>query len=145
MKLKNMTKEELEVLSYTDITYMMLNEEKKALNTPTIFKKISNLLKFTEEEYTNRIGDFFTSLTTDKRFILLETSEWDLKEKHVVKINLDEEEVEEVDEDEVLDEEEIIEDDTEDLADAIESDDIDDVTDDTMDLSIVNEEELDEI
>ena len=40
MKLKQMSKEELELLSYTDLTYMILKENKKSMNTPTIFKKI---------------------------------------------------------------------------------------------------------
>ena len=90
MKLKEMSKEELEVLSYTDLTEIILKENKKAMNTPSIFKKICDLLELTEEDYANQIGDYYTSLTTDKRFILLDTAEWDLKDKHKVEINLDE-------------------------------------------------------
>ena len=40
MKLKDKSPEELELLSYTDLTYMILKEEKKTMNTPTIFRKI---------------------------------------------------------------------------------------------------------
>ena len=40
MKLKQMSKEELELLSYTDLTYMILKENKKSMTAPTIFKKI---------------------------------------------------------------------------------------------------------
>ena len=36
MKLNKMKKEELETLSYTDLTEMILKEEKKSLNTPNI-------------------------------------------------------------------------------------------------------------
>ena len=50
MKLKDMTKEELEVLSYTDLTELILKENKKAMNTPSIFKKICELLELTEDE-----------------------------------------------------------------------------------------------
>ena len=82
---------------------MILKENKKSMNTPSIFKKICDLLELSEEEYTNQIGDYYTSLTTDKRFILLDTAEWDLKDKHKVEINLDEEDEDE----EVFDEEEI--------------------------------------
>ena len=88
MKLKEMSKEELEALSYSDLTEMILKENKKAMNTPSIFKKICNLLELGEEEYANQIGDYYTSLTTDKRFILLDTAEWDLKDKHKVEIDL---------------------------------------------------------
>ena len=57
MKIKEMSKEELEGLSYADLTEMILKENKKPMNTPSIFKKICNLLELSEEEYTNQIGD----------------------------------------------------------------------------------------
>ena len=97
MKLNEMKKEELEVLSYTDLTEMILRENKKALNTPTIFKKICELLELSDEEYQSKIGDFYTSLTTDKRFILLDNACWDLKEKHKVEIVLDDEDEDDID------------------------------------------------
>ena len=75
MKIKNMKKEELEVLSYTDLTEMILKENKKSMNTASIFKIICDLLELSEDEYTNKIGDYYTSLTTDKRFILLKNAE----------------------------------------------------------------------
>ena len=84
MKIEKMKKEELEVLSYTDLTEMILKENKKAMKTADIFKKICNLLELTDEDYSNKIGDFYTSMTTDKRFILLENAEWDLKDNHKV-------------------------------------------------------------
>ena len=40
MKLKDMPIEELEILSYTDLAYMLLKETKKKMNTPQIFKTI---------------------------------------------------------------------------------------------------------
>ena len=142
MKLKEMSKEELEVLSYTDLTEIILKENKKAMNTPSIFKKICELLELGEEEYANQIGDYYTSLTTDKRFILLDTAEWDLKDKHKVEINLDEEDEEE---DEVFDEE----DDDEELEEvedeSIEvTDDEVDLDDGMEDLTIVDDDELEE-
>ena len=44
MLLKNMSKEELELLSYNDLTNLILTENKKSMNTPTVFKKICDLL-----------------------------------------------------------------------------------------------------
>ncbi|MBE6139873.1 MAG: DNA-directed RNA polymerase subunit delta [Firmicutes bacterium] len=143
MKLKDMKKEELEVLSYTDLTEMILNENKKPMNTPSVFKKICDLLNLTEEEYSEKIGDYYTSLTTDKRFILLDTAEWDLKDKHKVEIVLDED-----DEEEVFDEEEIEEDEElEEMDESVEitDDEVDlDDSDDLEDLSIVNDDEMEE-
>ena len=143
MKLKDMKKEELEVLSYTDLTEMILKENKKAMNTPSIFKKICELLELGEEEYTSQIGDYYTSLTTDKRFILLDTAEWDLKDKHKVEIVLDEEDEDE----EIFDEEEVEEDIEEENIDSIEitDDEVDlDDSDDLEELSIISDEEIEE-
>ena len=150
MKLKNMKKEDLEILSYTDLTEMILKENKKTMNTASIFKIICDLLELSEEEYSNRIGDYYTSLTTDKRFILLDNAEWDLRDKHKVDFVLEDDEDEEeysedYDEDEEnLDEENIEEENEEDSLD-ITDDEVDlDDEDDMEDLTIVTDEELEE-
>ena len=145
MKIKDMKKEELEVLSYADLTEMIIKENKKPMNTPSIFKKICDLLELAEEDYTNQIGDYYTSLTTDKRFILLDSAEWDLKDKHKVKIDLEED-----DEEEIFDEEEYEEDDESENEEELEDESIE-VTDDEIDLddgiedlTIVTDEEMEE-
>ena len=143
MKLKDMKKEELEVLSYTDLTEMILKENKKPMNTLKIFNKICDLLELDSEEYSDKIGDYYTSLTTDKRFILLDTAEWDLKDKHKVEIVLDEEDDEEVFEEEVEEDEEIEEDVDESIEITDDEVDLDD-SDDLEDLSIVNDDEMEE-
>ena len=137
MKLKDMKKEELEVLSYTDLTEMILKENKKPMTTANIFKKICELLELSEEDYSSKIGDYYTSLTTDKRFLLLDTAEWDLKDKHKVEIVLDEDDEDEMsfDEEEVEDEEELEfipedDDDIKDDVDRLTSEDEDDYEED---------------
>ena len=146
MKLEKMQKEELEVLSYTDLTEMILKENKKPMKTPDIFKKICSLLELTDEDYSNKIGDFYTSMTTDKRFILLENAEWDLRDKHKIEINLDvdDDDDEYIEEDEVEDEDTTEEDDEENSVD-ITDDEVDlDDDDDMEDLTIVTGDELDD-
>ena len=144
MDLKYMTKEQLETLSYSDLAHLILKEDGKAMNTPSVFKKICELLEYSEEEYSSKIGDFYTSLTTDKRFILLDNAEWDLRDNHSVKIVMDDEE--ETDEEELEEdvEEEISEEPEEDIDSAIDDDDLVDDDDDMEDLAIVDEEELEE-
>ena len=141
MKLKDMPKVELEVLSYTDLTYMILKENKKTMNTPSIFKEICQLLEYTDEEYANKIGDYYTTLTLDKRFVLLDSAEWDLRENRSVEVSYDDDEEDETfteEEDEEEEDEEVEED-----VDAINDDD--DLEDDnTLDLNIVDEDELEE-
>lgn len=108
MKLKNMSKEELELMSYTDLTEMLIKENKKPMNTPTVFHKICDLLGYSEDEYASKIGDYYTSLTIDKRFVLLDNNEWDLRDHHSIDLSLeeDDEEDEEMMEEEVEEPEE---------------------------------------
>lgn len=144
MKLENMTIEELETLSYTDLAFLVIKENGKSMNTASVFKKICTLLDISEEEYTSKIGDFYTSLTTDKRFILLDNAEWDLRDNHSVKIVMDDE-----DEEEEINEDENDNDDLdnsdeeleEDIDAEVDDDDIVDDDDDLDDLAIVDEDE----
>lgn len=139
--LSKMSKEELEVLSYTDLAELILKESTKSLNTKDVFKKICELLEFSDSEYADKIGDFYTSLTTDKRFVFLDTNEWDLREKHPVDIVLEEDEEEDIEEevDEIEEETE-----EENIDSVIEDDDLDDVDDDLDDLVVLSEEEMEE-
>lgn len=147
MKLKDMTKADIELLSQCDITALLLKENGKPMNTAMIFKTICDLLGYSETEYSNKIGEFYTSLTTDKRFILLDTAEWDLRDNHAVKISIDDEDEEDLDYEEEDEEEEIEndEEDTEDIEEPIDDEelDIDDEDEDLEDLSIIEEEDID--
>lgn len=141
MSIKNMTKDELELLSNKDITNLLL-EEKGKQTTPDLFKKIIKLLELPESTFDNKIGDYYTSLTTDKRFILLEDGKWDLRSRHtsdkIIKID-DEDEEEDMEEET----EEIIEEET-DNYDSIDNDedDIDTDDDDLKDLVVLDEDEM---
>lgn len=142
--LKNMTKEELELLSYTNIAAMYLKENKTTMNTADLFKEVCNLLELSNSDYEKQIADFFQSLTTSKEFILLDDGNWDLKSNHSIKVviedDIEEENTEEPDSEQDLEEE------TEpDDLDAIDDDSyINDDDDDLSDLTIINEDELEE-
>lgn len=145
MELKNRNREELELLSFTDLTEIILKENGKPMNTPTIFKTICEILEYSDSEYSDKIGEFYTSLTTDKRFVFLDTAEWDLKDNHSIPLVIDEDE-EDFDEEELdmEDEEELEEETEEENIDDIDLDDDLDDDDDLGDLDIVDDEELDE-
>lgn len=141
MDVRKMPLEELELLSYTDIAYELLKADKKAKTTPALFGEVCKLLEIGEDAMFDMIGDFYTTLTTDKRFLLLDSAEWDLKEFHSVKkIVDDEEDEEEEQEDEQSDEAA----ETEDEAVADDSDFEDDEDDDLSGLAILTEEEMEE-
>ena len=64
MKLAKMKKEDLELLSHKDITYYILEEEGK-MNTADLFKRVVTLLELPNKTYEEKIGDYYTLLTTD--------------------------------------------------------------------------------
>ena len=141
MKISKMTKEQLEALSYADLTELILNESKKGLKTPDIFKKICKLLELTDEEYSAQIGDFYTSLTNDKRFTLID-GVWDLRDRHTSNIVMDndEDEDDEVDEDDTV--VETVE--SESIDEMEDEEGIDNDDDDMEDLNIISDDELED-
>ena len=138
--LSKMSKEEIELLSYTDIAKLYLEENKITMNTADLFKTVCDLLSLSENEYQNKITDFFQSLTTSKDFILLQDGKWDLKKKHSVKVVMEEIYEESADDEEEFEVEEEL--DEEDEFHSID-DEEEFAEDDLGDLTILNEDELD--
>lgn len=138
MKLKEISKEELELMSYDDIAFLILKEENAKMKINELFKKVCNLLNLPEREFEERIADFFEMLTTDKRFTMLADGYWDLKEKYSEKVVIDE------------DEEDVFVDDTEEVTEEEEEenpydeDDDDNNDDDLKDLVVIDEDEENE-
>lgn len=145
MKLSKMPKEELELYSYIDLTKMILEEDGKPQNTPTIFKKVCSLLGMSDDEYADKIGNYYTSLTTDKDFVLLADGNWDLRDHHPVKVILDDDDEVEEDIEEVSEVEEEVDEEVEEVDD-IDDEELDDLDDedDVDDLTIISEEELED-
>jgi len=144
MSIKDMSKQDLELLSYKDITNLLL-EEKACQNTADLFKKIIELLALPASTFDQKVGDYFTSLTTDKRFLLLEDGTWDLRSRHnsskVVKVNLEDEEEDDIEE--IILEESEEEDTNYDSRVSDDDDDtFDDTEDDLKDLVVLDEDEL---
>ncbi|MBR1937226.1 MAG: DNA-directed RNA polymerase subunit delta [Bacilli bacterium] len=142
MSLKTMKKEELELLSNKDIAFMILEESKRKLNTADLFKKIIKLLDLPESVFEKKIADFYTALSTDKRFILLDNGKWDLRTNHtsdkVIRISDDEEDEEEDEDLEQQEKEDEIEEDSFDDTD----EEYDDTNEDLKDLVVIDEDEL---
>lgn len=143
MTLKELSKTELEAMSYDDIALMILTESNKQMKINELFKQVCDLLGLSENEFVDKLPAFFEVLSTDHRFIMLESGLWDLKSKHSTKVVIDTEEEEE---EELIDEDSdtLLEDDTEEEKDIYaedETDDIDSDDDDLKDLVIIEEEE----
>ena len=143
MSLKKMSKDELELMSNKDITYLLLEESSKPINTLNLFKKIAKLLELPESTIDSKIADYYTALATDKRFIMLEDGSWDLRSRHtsdkVIKI-ADEEDEEDEDEEEKDEMEDDIEEDNYDDTEDEEYDE--DTNEELKDLVVIDEDEL---
>ena len=127
MKLKELSKAELEAMSYDDIAELILKETNRQMKINELFKEVCNLLELSEAEFMDKLPAFFDVLSTDQRFLMLENGLWDLKTKHSVKVVVDNEDEEDVEED-------IFTDDNDD-------DDLTDDDDDLKDLVIIDEDE----
>ncbi len=107
MKIKSLSKEEIDTMSYDDLAYVILREKGKKMKTADIFKTICDALELTEKDYEERIADFFTLLATEKRFIQLPKGYWDLKENHSVDLKITDNITDEEDDDIELELEEV--------------------------------------
>ena len=138
MKLKELSKEELENMAYDDIAFLILSETKKSQKIIDLFNEIGNLVNLPSNVIEEKIGDFFEMLNLDKRFIMLDDGTWDLSSRHAKKLVIEDDDDDlALDED---DEEENIEEDEEEEIFYDDQDD-EDTDDDLKDLVIIDEED----
>lgn len=137
-------KEELELMSNKDIAVLILENSKRTVNTADLYKKIMKLLELPESSFESKIADFYTSLSTDKRFILLDNGKWDLRNRHtsdkVVKVVTDDDEEEDDEEEDTTTQVEEIEEDNYDDNDDEDYDE--DTNEELKDLVVIDEDEL---
>ncbi len=145
---KELKREDVENLSYKDIAFLMLEREKNGINTLDLFTKIVSLLELPVETIENKIADFYTTMATDKRFILIDGS-WDLRKRHTSdKVIIDETEEDDEEVEENHDDMDTIEDEygdeyTDERDMNSDFDDSDD-DDDLSDLVVLDEDDLNE-
>ena len=140
MKLKTVTEEELETMSYDDVAYVILKESGKKMKLIDLFNAVCEVMKLDQSVKDEYIADFFTLLSTEKRFINLDKGYWDLRENHTSKIELsdiDDEDEEDTESD--MMEEEITEEDDMYIDETREADD-DEADDEYKDLVVMDEE-----
>lgn len=138
MKIKSVTKEDLETMPFDDIAYIILKEKGKKMKINDIFQIICDELDLGQSVFENQIGDFFALLATEKRFIQLSKGYWDLRENHTAEINIREleddfeDEIHEEDDEESSEEHEDYYDELDDIED-------DEAEDDLKDLVVIDE------
>lgn len=137
MKNIQVSEEELEMMNYNDIAFLILEKNGKKMKINALFTEVGKLLKLDEDTYQSHIGDFFELLSTDKRFIMLEDGNWDLRVKH--NKGMEDFDDEDEEDDIIIEEEEDTETGFDEDEDKNEDDDVDD--DDLSDLVIVDDME----
>ena len=145
MSLKKMKKEELEQLTNKEITKLIIQDAKKPQTIASLFKKIISLLDLPEATFENKIAEYYTQISTDKDFILLDNGKLDLRVNHKSSSNIDEDE----EDDEDLEEEDNVSQSDMEMSEEDNYDDTDDDTysddstdEDLKDLVIIDEDEL---
>lgn len=139
MKLKQIPKEELELMGYDDIALLILQESGKKMKLRDIFAKVINVLGLPEETIDEELMEFFELMSTNKKFVMLDKGYWDLQSRHKLDLVFD---MEEDDEELENDEEDNIEEETEEDDDIFydKDDETDDVAeDDLADLVVVDD------
>lgn len=139
MKLKQIPKEELELMGYDDIALLMLQESGKKMKLRDIFAKVINVLGLPEETIDEELMEFFELMSTNKKFVMLDKGYWDLQSRHKLDLVFD---MEEDDEELENEEEDNIEEETEEDDDIFydKDDETDDVAeDDLADLVVVDD------
>lgn len=138
MKLKQIPKEELELMGYDDIALLILQESGKKMKLRDIFAKVINVLGLPEETIDEELMEFFELMSTNKKFVMLDKGYWDLQSRHKLDLVFDMEE----DDEELENEEDNIEEETEEDDDIFydKDDETDDVAeDDLADLVVVDD------
>lgn len=139
MKLKQIPKEELELMGYDDIALLILQESGKKMKLRDIFAKVINVLGLPEETIDEELMEFFELMSTNKKFVMLDKGYWDLQSRHKLDLVFD---MEEDDEELENEEEDNIEEETEEDDDIFydKADETDDVAeDDLADLVVVDD------
>ena len=142
---KDLKKEEMKNLSYKDIAYLILEKNDVGINTLELFTDVIKKLELPSETVDAKIADFYTSLTTDKRFLMVDGL-WDLRVRHTSDKLLSQVDEEDEEEESLLESDEELEDSEMDEFD--EADDLDETYDDPdddglSDLVVIDEDDMD--
>jgi DNA-directed RNA polymerase subunit delta len=97
--------------SMLDVAYELMSKSKKETTFGELYDQIAKILTMNDDEKKSHLGEFYTELTLDGRFVALTDNGWDLRARHTYdKVHIDVNDVysdvEEGDEDEEDEEEE---------------------------------------
>jgi DNA-directed RNA polymerase delta subunit len=141
MKLKELTKDEIEAMGYDEVALLVLQESGKKMKLQDLFKKVCKVYGYDYEKYADHITDLFELLSTNKKFVMLKNGYWDLQTRHQTEITIEdsEDDIIDVEEEDSVEEDEEAEEEDDVFYDEETDDDVED--DDLSDLVIIDEDE----
>ena len=76
--------------SLIEHAYEFVSKHKESVNFKAIWEYVKKEAGLSEEQASAKVGQFFTNMMLDGRFITLGENEWDLRERHVFdKVHID--------------------------------------------------------
>ena len=76
--------------SLIEYAYEFVSKHKESINFKEIWEYVKKEAGLSEEQANAKVGQFFTNMMLDGRFITLGENEWDLRERHVFdKVHID--------------------------------------------------------
>ena len=76
--------------SLIEHAYEFVSKHKESVNFNEIWEYVKKEAGLSEEQANAKVGQFFTNMMLDGRFITLGENEWDLRERHVFdKVHID--------------------------------------------------------
>ncbi len=76
--------------SLIEHAYEFVSKHKESVNFKEIWEYVKKEAGLSEEQANKKVGQFFTNMMLDGRFITLGENEWDLRERHVFdKVHID--------------------------------------------------------
>ena len=76
--------------SLIELAYEFVSSHKDSVNFKEIWEYVKKEAGLSEEQASAKVGQFFTNMMLDGRFITLGENEWDLRERHVFdKVHID--------------------------------------------------------
>ena len=76
--------------SLIEHAYEFVSAHKESVNFKEIWEYVKKEAGLSEEQANAKVGQFFTNMMLDGRFITLGENEWDLRERHVFdKVHID--------------------------------------------------------
>jgi len=155
MTLAKMSVEDIREMAFIEIANLLLIEKKEAIDFKVMMDEIQKLLGLSNEEVAEKIGQFYTDLNVDGRFISIGDNRWGLKGWYPVE-QVEEETVpaskvkkkkgkKVVDDDDLVDFDAIDEDDEDLDFDDIDDYDDDDLIDDDFDEDLDEDDDDDDL